>query len=149
MGGAKKPTMASRDKSSGGRDAKKSKKGSESATPKRAEIVVKVNDVHALKIVRSAKVITVQELARQLGVKISAANKFLRDAVSNGDARRVGGYAGHYLYQSVAATDGSAKRGSGASISEGRDGVKSKAVKPGTGPAPGPDSEDSTTAGHS
>lgn len=101
MGGAKKPTAASRDKSSSAtKDSKKSKKdkGAESG-PKRAEILVKVNGNQALKIVKGSKVITVQELARQLGVKISAANTFLKGAISDGTVSVVGGYSGHYLYQ--------------------------------------------------
>ena len=82
MAGAKKPNAAGK---AGGKD---SKKGSESGQ-KKAEIVVKVDKGQALKIVKGSKVITVQELARQLGVKISAANAFLKEAVSNGHRRGV------------------------------------------------------------
>lgn len=100
MGGAKKPTAASKEKTSGDRHSKKGKKdkGVESG-PKKAEIVVKVNEKQALRIISNSKVITTQDLARQLGVKISAANAFLRQATLAGTAKRVGGYSGHYLYQ--------------------------------------------------
>ena len=112
MGGAKKPTAANKDKSSGSKDSKKGKKdkGAGESGPKRAEIIVRVNDEQALKIVRGAKVITAQELARQLGVKISAANRFLKETVSKGDVNVIGGHSGHYLYQGAAASikDGSA-----------------------------------------
>ena len=107
MGGAKKPTAASRDKSSSAsKDSKKSKKdkGVESG-PKRAEISVRVNGNQALKIIKDSKVITVQELARQLGVKISAANTFLKGAISDGTVSVVGGYSGHYLYQDAVAAN--------------------------------------------
>ncbi|MYB30852.1 MAG: MarR family transcriptional regulator, partial [Cenarchaeum sp. SB0663_bin_5] len=35
------------------------------------------------------------------GVKTSAANKYLKDAVTKGTIKRVGGYSGHWLYQVV------------------------------------------------
>lgn len=103
MGGAKKPTAANKDKASGDKHSKKGKKekGAESG-PKKAEIVVKVNEKQAMGIISNAKVITTQDLARQLGVKISAANAFLRQATLAGTAKRMGGYSGHYLYQAAA-----------------------------------------------
>ncbi len=100
MGGAKKPTAASKDKASSSRDAKKKKdKGEGGSGPKKAEITVLVNSKQAMKIIEHSKVITVQDLARQIGVKISAANAFLRESANNGIIKRVGGYSGHYLYQ--------------------------------------------------
>ena len=54
-----------------------------------------------MKIIQNSKVITVQDLARQTGVKISAANAFLRESASKGTVKRVGGYSGHHLYQVV------------------------------------------------
>ncbi len=112
MGGAKKPTAANKDRSSGSKDSKKGKKDKAGESgPKRAEIIVRVDGEQALKIVRGAKVITAQELARQLGVKISAANRFLKETVSSGDVNVIGGHSGHYLYQGAAA---SGKNGSAA-----------------------------------
>ncbi|MEX0863138.1 winged helix-turn-helix transcriptional regulator [Nitrosopumilus sp.] len=101
MGGAKKPTAASKDKSASSKDTKKGKKEKGEGGPKKAEITVKVNEQQALKIIQSSKVVTIQDLARQTGVKISAANAFLREATNKGIVKRVGGYSGHYLYQSV------------------------------------------------
>ena len=101
MGGAKKPTMTSREKGSGDRHSKGKKDKAAESSPKRAEIVVRVNDAQAMKILQNAKVITVQELAKQLGIKISAANTFLKQATHAGTTRRIGGYSGHYLYQMV------------------------------------------------
>jgi small subunit ribosomal protein S25e len=54
-----------------------------------------------MKIIQNSKVITVQDLARQVGVKISAANAFLKESLNKGTVKRVGGYSGHHLYQSV------------------------------------------------
>ena len=100
MGGAKKPTTANKDKSAG-KDTKKSKKDKGEGGPKKAEITVKVNEQQAMKIIQNSKVITVQDLARQTGVKISAANAFLRESANKGTVKRVGGYSGHHLYQVV------------------------------------------------
>jgi small subunit ribosomal protein S25e len=100
MAGAKKITGGNKDKSSGTKDTKKKKDKGEGG-PKKAEIVVIVNEQQALKIIQNSKVITVQDLARQTGVKISAANAFLKDSTNKGIVKRVGGYSGHHLYQSV------------------------------------------------
>ena len=99
MGGAKKPTAAKKDKPASTKDSKKGKKGE--GGPRKAEIVVMVNEQQAMKIIQNSKVLTVQDLARQTGVKISAANAFLRESASKGTVKRVGGYSGHHLYQVV------------------------------------------------
>ncbi len=99
MGGGKKPTTTKKDKPGKDKDSKKSKKGE--GGPRKAEIVVAVNEQQALKIIQNAKVVTVQDLARQTGIKISAANKFLRESAEKGIVKRVGGYSGHHLYQVV------------------------------------------------
>lgn len=101
MGGAKKPTAAKKDASSSPKDSKKGKKDKGEGGPKKAEITVMVNEQQGMKIIQSSKVITVQDMARQTGVKISAANKFLRESAEKGIVKKVGGYSGHYLYQAV------------------------------------------------
>jgi small subunit ribosomal protein S25e len=99
MGGAKKPTTANKDKTP--KDSKKSKKDKGEGGPRKAEITVMINEKQGLKIIENSKVITVQDLARQTGVKISAANAFLIESTKKGIVKRVGGYSGHHLYQSV------------------------------------------------
>ena len=101
MGGAKKTTTATKDKSSSSKDSKKGKKDKGEGGPKKAEITVMVNEQQAMKIIQNSKVITVQDLARQTGVKISAANAFLRKSAEEGTVKRVGGYSGHHLYQAA------------------------------------------------
>ncbi len=98
MGGGKKPTGGKTTKPEK-KDSKKGKKGE--GGPRRAEIIVMVNEQQALKIIQNSKVITVQDLARQVGVKISAANAFLKESLNKGTVKRVGGYSGHHLYQSI------------------------------------------------
>jgi small subunit ribosomal protein S25e len=100
MGGAKKPTAGNKDKSAGSKDTKKKKDKGEGG-PKKAEIVVMLNEKQAMRVIQNSKVITVQDLARQTGVKISAANAFLKESTSKGIVKRVGGYSGHHLYQVV------------------------------------------------
>ena len=99
MGGAKKITAAKADKSSNTKDSKKGKKDKGEGGPKKAEITVIINEQQAMKIIQNSKVITVQDLARQTGVKISAANAFLKKSAEQGTVKRVGGYSGHHLYQ--------------------------------------------------
>ena len=43
-----------------------------------------VNEQQAMKIIQNSKVVTVQDLARQTGVKISAANAFLKESTNKG-----------------------------------------------------------------
>jgi len=100
MGGGKKPTAAKKDKS-GNKDSKKGKKDKGEGGPRKAEITVMVNEQQAMKIIQNSKVVTVQDLARQTGVKISAANAFLKESTNKGIVKRVGGYSGHHLYQVV------------------------------------------------
>ncbi len=100
MGGGKKPTAAKKDKSSNTKDSKK-KKDKGDGGPRKAEITVMLNEQQAMKIIQNSKVITIQDLARQTGVKISAANAFLKESTNKGIVKRVGGYSGHHLYQVV------------------------------------------------
>ena len=89
------------NKQGGSKDSKKSKKDKGDSGPRKAEITVMVNEKQAMKIIQNSKVVTVQDLARQTGVKISAANAFLRESAAKGTVKKVGGYAGHHLYQVV------------------------------------------------
>ena len=106
MGGSKNKSPAQKEKSQEGKksDSKKGKKGDKSeGGSAKAEITVVLTEQQASKALKSSKVITVQELARQTGVKISAANAFLKDAAKKGTVKRVGGYSGHHIYQPVSA----------------------------------------------
>ncbi|MEK6908014.1 MAG: MarR family transcriptional regulator [Thermoproteota archaeon] len=104
MGGTKKVTAAKQEKTQGAKDAKDSKKGRKDkgeGGPRKAEITVMVNEKEAIKIIQSSKVVTCHDLARQTGVKISAANAFLIESTKKGLVKRVGGYSGHHIYQAV------------------------------------------------
>jgi len=107
MGGAKKKSPAQQEKSQKGEsekksgDKKKGKKKDKFGGLAKNEISVIVNEEQAMKVMKSAKVITVYDFARQTGSKISAANAFLIKSMKKGDIKRVGGYSGHHLYQPV------------------------------------------------
>jgi small subunit ribosomal protein S25e len=107
MGGTKKVTAAKTEKSQATKDAKDSKdskkgrKDKGEGGPRKAEVTVVVNEKEAMKIIQNAKVITIHDLARQTGVKISAANGFLINLTKKGLVKRVGGYSGHHIYQPV------------------------------------------------
>jgi len=107
MGGAKKKSPAQQEKAQTDESSKKSgekKKGKKKEEgSSKAEISVIVNEEQAMKIVKSAKVLTVQDLARQLGVKISASNEFLKKLLKDGRIKRIGGFSGHHIYQPVSA----------------------------------------------
>ena len=96
--GNKNKSVSSSEKSQGGKDkTKKEKKG----VSDKKEVAVFINEEEASKIVKSSKVITIQDLARQTNVKISTANAFLKKAVSEGTVKKVGGFSGHYIYQPI------------------------------------------------
>ena len=109
MGGAKKKSPAQQQKAQTDEAAKKSgekkkgKKKDKAEGSSKAEITVIVKEDQAMKFVNGAKVITVQELARQCGVKISAANAFLKKLLKDGKVKRVGGFSGHHIYQPLSA----------------------------------------------
>ena len=93
--------MAGTNKPSGSKDSKKSKKDKVEGGIKKAEITVMLDEQKAMKVIKNSKVVTVQDLARQTGVKISAANAFLKQSTIKGTVKKVGGYSGHHLYQAV------------------------------------------------
>ena len=110
MGGAKKTSPAQAQKRQAGEAAKKdgakSKKGKEVKSDERAakaKIRVTLTDEQASKILKGSKAITAQELSRQTGVKISAANSYLIKSLEKGTIKKIAGHSGHYIYQPLSA----------------------------------------------
>ena len=97
--GNKNKSVSSSEKSQKPKDGKGKKDKKDHSEKK--EVIVFINEEEAAKIVKSSKVITVHDLAKQTGVKISTANAFLKKSISDGMIRKVGGYSGHYVYQPV------------------------------------------------
>ena len=101
MGGSKNKSPAQKDKSQKkDADPKKSKKSEKSNVAKTGHSVI-IDESKATKYINAAKVITVQDLARQTDVKISEANSFLQKLLGEGTVERIGGFSGHHLYKSV------------------------------------------------
>ena len=101
MGGSKNKSPAQKDKSQK-KDVspKKSKKSEKSNVAKTIHSII-IDESKATKYINAAKVITVQDLARQTEVKISQANSFLQKLLKEGTVKRIGGFSGHHLYKSV------------------------------------------------
>ena len=96
--GSKNKSVSSSEKSQGGKD--KGKKDKKDHSEKKV-VDVFINEDKASKIIKSSKVITIQDLARQANVKISTANAFLKRALVQGTVKKVGGFSGHYIYQPI------------------------------------------------
>jgi small subunit ribosomal protein S25e len=54
-----------------------------------------------MKAIQGMKSITCQALARNVGVKISVANSFIKSLEERGVVKAVGGYSGHRVYQVI------------------------------------------------
>ena len=96
--GSKNKSVSSSEKSQGGKDKVKKDKKDHS---EKKDVDVFINEEQASKIIKSSKVITIQDLARQANVKISTANAFLKNALVQGTVKKVGGFSGHYIYQPI------------------------------------------------
>ena len=107
MGGNKKKPVGSSDKTAqvgpGGAEikpaAEEKKKGAK--PQQKQKLAVVVEEPTGMKALQSMKSITTQALARNIGVKISVANTFVRLLEQKGVIRPVGGYSGHKVYQLV------------------------------------------------
>ena len=101
MGGSKNKSPAQKEKSQkGDAETKKSKKSEKGNVASTSTSVI-INESKATKYINDAKVITVQDLARQTDVKISVANSFLQKLLNDGAVERIGGFSGHHIYKSV------------------------------------------------
>jgi small subunit ribosomal protein S25e len=116
MGSAKKGSLSQKTKgntgSSNAGDGDSSKKGKKAGKDEkkvyRAEIVVTLSDEQFAKATKGSKVITVPDVSIKAGVKISAVNAYLKRALEKGTVKKVGGYSGHYIYQTVEGSGASA-----------------------------------------
>jgi len=96
MGGSKNKSPAQKDKSQKkDAESKKSKKSEKSNVTKTTTSVI-IDESKAIKYINAAKIITVQDLARQTEVKISAANSYLQKLLKDGTVERIGGFSGHH-----------------------------------------------------
>jgi small subunit ribosomal protein S25e len=110
MGGAKKRPVGSNAKNKGSTTASSSnqaqsqtqkKEDSKKSSGGRQKLSVAIEETAGRKALQNMKAITVQALARNLGVKISVANSFIRTMETRGSVKLAGGYSGHRIYQLV------------------------------------------------
>ena len=101
MGGSKNKSPAQKDKAQQKKDAE-AKKGKKSKSDNsKTEISVLIDESKALRYIKSSNVITAHDLAKNTSVKISTANSFLQKSLENGIVKRIGGFSGHHVYQTV------------------------------------------------
>lgn len=108
MGGTKKKTLASMEKSQNDegetpQDAGKKKTTTKDVKPmgerKRVEVLMpKLSDQDLLKSLSSQKAITIYSAARGLNVSASIARAILGSLESKGLVTRIGGFSGHYVW---------------------------------------------------
>ena len=105
MGGGKKKPLGS-NKRSGTSDSSEVKQAKKEEAKKpsgkiqqKQKLSVLIEDPQGSKAIHDMKAITIQGLARVVGVKISVANSYLRSLEVKGIIRSVGGYSGHRVYQ--------------------------------------------------
>jgi small subunit ribosomal protein S25e len=110
MGGMKKKPVGSNAKNkdsttaSGSNQAQsqaQKKEDSKKSSGSKQRLSVAIEEAAGRKALQNMKAITVQALARNLGVKISVANSFIRTMEARGSVKLAGGYSGHRIYQPV------------------------------------------------
>jgi small subunit ribosomal protein S25e len=107
MGGVKKKSLASMEKSqdsqdAGQEEAGKGKKAKEKGAPQQRKqfsfLPPKMSDADLLKALTPLKAITVHTAARTLGVNASVATGVLKGLEQKGSIKRVGGFSGHGVW---------------------------------------------------
>ena len=104
MGGTKKKSLSSSSKSQDGaspqvQTEKKDEKKPKGKGQQKSKVTVFLDEKQGLKALAGLKAVTPQALARNLGVKISVANAYIRSLESQGSVKSIGGYSGHRVYQ--------------------------------------------------
>lgn len=108
VGGSKNKSPAQKERSQASKKPglKKPKKGGKEGdaaaqSGPSVEIRVVMTDAQAQRALSSSRTITAHNLARQAGVKISAAHAYLRGAAERGLVEVAGGKSGHRVYAVV------------------------------------------------
>ncbi|MFY3742004.1 MAG: small subunit ribosomal protein S25e [Candidatus Nitrosomirales archaeon] len=103
MGGTKKKSLSSSKSQDGSspqvQTEKKDEKKPKGKGSQKSKVTVLLDEKQGLKALAGLKAVTPQALARNLGVKISVANAYIRSLESQGSVKQIGGYSGHRVYQ--------------------------------------------------
>ncbi|HJS83234.1 MAG TPA: winged helix-turn-helix transcriptional regulator [Nitrososphaera sp.] len=103
MGGnKKKPSEKGGQTGPGGAEIKPADDKKKTPKPQQKQkLAVVVEENAGMKAIQGMKSITSQALARNVGVKISVANSFIKSLEAKGVVKPVGGYSGHRVYQVI------------------------------------------------
>ncbi len=101
MGGSKNKSPAQKEKLQQHKGAEQKKGKKSKGEDSKTEISVLINESQALKYIKSANAITAHDLAKNTSIKISTANSFLQKLLDKGIVKRIGGFSGHHVYQTV------------------------------------------------
>lgn len=103
MGGTKKKSLSASSKTQEttpqAQTEKKEEKKTKGQKQQKSKVTVLLDEKQGLKALSGLKAVTPQALARNLGLKISVANAFIKSLESQGSVRYVGGYSGHRVYE--------------------------------------------------
>ena len=100
--GAKNKDSSTSSSSSQAQSQAQKKEDSKKLSGSKQKLSVAIEEAAGRRALQNMKAITVQALARNLGVKISVANSFIRTMEARGLVKLAGGYSGHRIYQPVA-----------------------------------------------
>ena len=102
MGGnKKKPSEKGAQTGPGGVEIKPADEKKKAKPQQKQKLAVVVEENAGMKAIQGMKSITSQALARNVGVKISVANSFIKSLEAKGMVKPVGGYSGHRVYQII------------------------------------------------
>ncbi len=106
MGGNKKKPAGASDKSAqtgpGQTEIKPAvEKKSGSKPQQKQKLAVTIEEPQGIKAIQGMKAITTQGVARNIGVKISVANAFIKSLEAKGIVKAEGGYSGHRVYHLI------------------------------------------------
>ena len=106
MGGNKKKQAGASDKNAqtgpGQTEIKSAAEKKASSKPQQKQkLAVTIEESQGMKAIQSMKAITTQAIARNIGVKVSVANAFIKSLETKGIVKVEGGYSGHRVYHLV------------------------------------------------
>ena len=103
-GGKKKPLKANKGSGASDKGDMKQLKKEEVKKPAvktQQKLSVLIEESQGRKAIENMKAITIQGLARAVGVKTSVANSYIKSLETKGLVRNIGGYSGHRVYQLI------------------------------------------------
>ena len=106
MGGNKKKPASGSDKNTqtapGQTEIKSTGEKKTSSKPQQKQkLAVTIEEPQGIKAIQGMKAITTQGVARNIGVKISVANAFIKSLEAKGIVKAEGGYSGHRVYHLI------------------------------------------------